>query len=158
MKYKIKYTYKTGKSFGSHTEENFLEIEFSNIKVAEDNLDRINDHYIQYNDTNSYSRKNKLDEIFNKNKNKDWFVKVEKLAAYLEGNEDNYNVIDEKEKNRYKEKGYLFKNIIDATIAENCIILYTDEGEPYQFWAPWCGYFETLYQVEIMIESKKYEY
>ena len=33
---------------------------------------------------------------------------------------------------------------------ENCIILYTDDNKPFQFWAPWCGYFESLNHVEIV--------
>lgn len=32
---------------------------------------------------------------------------------------------------------------------ENCIILYGDNKEPFQFWAPWCGYFESLNYVVI---------
>ena len=29
-----------------------------------------------------------------------------------------------------------------------------DNGKEYQFWAPWCGYFETLYGAEIVIGGK----
>lgn len=39
---------------------------------------------------------------------------------------------------------------------ENCIILYTDDGAPFQMWCPWCGYFEHLNYVTI--ESKSLTY
>lgn len=32
---------------------------------------------------------------------------------------------------------------------ENCIALYTDEGERFQMYCPWCGYFESLNYVTI---------
>lgn len=31
-----------------------------------------------------------------------------------------------------------------------CITLYTDEGKPWQIFAPWCGYFEKLNYCEIV--------
>lgn len=34
--------------------------------------------------------------------------------------------------------------------AENCIKLYTDDGKPWQIWAPWCGYFERLNSARIV--------
>jgi hypothetical protein len=39
---------------------------------------------------------------------------------------------------------------------ENCIILYTDDGKPFQMYCPWCGYFESLNYVTI--ESKPLTY
>ncbi len=140
--FKIKYYYRTGNSFGSHDEEGLVELDFNDIKVAEANLDRINEHYKQYQELNSYNG---------------WFVKKEKLAAYKE-NPDKYSVIDESMKERFLKEGYLLKNVIDNYEAENCIILYTDEGKPFRFSADWCGYFESLQSVEIIIKSKKYEY
>ena len=38
---------------------------------------------------------------------------------------------------------------------EHCLInIPMDNGEEVQFWAPWCGYFETLYGAEIVIGGK----
>ena len=34
---------------------------------------------------------------------------------------------------------------------EKCIKLYTDDNKPFQFWAPWCGHFETLNFAEIVV-------
>ena len=34
------------------------------------------------------------------------------------------------------------------------INLITDDGEDFQFWAPWCGHFETLYGAEIVLNEK----
>ena len=39
--------------------------------------------------------------------------------------------------------------------SENCIILYSDDGKPWQFWAPWCGYFESLNYAEIIIPEEE---
>ncbi len=162
MKYQIKYYYRTGDSFGSEDREEILELEFNDIKIAEANLDRINEHYKQYEKLNSYSnRRDKSEqELLEQNQNKDWFVKEMKLVAYKEGADKNeYHAIDENQKKRAIKEGYLTRYIIDSSNAQNCIILYTDEGKPYQIWAPWCGYFETLYSVEIVAKPmKKYEF
>ena len=36
----------------------------------------------------------------------------------------------------------------------NLLNLVMDNGEEVQFWAPWCGYFETLYGASIVISGK----
>lgn len=43
---------------------------------------------------------------------------------------------------------------------EHCIVLYTDDGKPWQIYAPWCGYFESLNYVEIIPHESdmKYEF
>lgn len=46
-----------------------------------------------------------------------------------------------------KDKDWFVKG--DKWSYEYCIILYTDEGKPWQLHAPWCGYFESLNSVEI---------
>lgn len=154
--FRIKYNYTTGNSFGSEEREDYLELEFNDTKVAEANLDRINEHWEQYKDLDSYSNKNR-EEILESNKNKDWFVKQEKLAAYKDDIKK-YQVIDEKDRERYIKAGYNLTYIIDYTIAQNTIILYTDDGKPFQFWPSWCGYFERLNSIEIVTKYKKYEY
>jgi hypothetical protein len=34
-----------------------------------------------------------------------------------------------------------------------CLILKTDEGRPLQISAPWCGYFESLFNAKIVLET-----
>jgi len=121
MKYRIKYNYDTGDSF-NHEPDNSetLEMVWENLEVVKQNLQRIKDHYSQYKECRhrSYFKPKTREEIFESNKDKDWFV---------------------------NETGY--------SESENCIILYTDDGKPWQFWAPWCGYFETLNYAEIVPEE-----
>lgn len=44
----------------------------------------------------------------------------------------------------------------DKMTFEHQIILYTDDGKPWQIWAPWCGYFESLNFVEVEELKSKY--
>lgn len=39
-----------------------------------------------------------------------------------------------------------------------CINLYTDDGKPWQIYAPWCGYFESLNYVEIVVNDNDMKY
>jgi hypothetical protein len=154
--FRIKYNYTTGNSFGSEEREDYLELEFNDVKVAEANLDRINEHWEQYKDLDRYSHKNR-EEILENNKDKDWFVKQEKLAAYKDDIKK-YQVIHEKDRERYIKAGYNLTYVIDYDFTQNTIILYTDDGKPFQFWPSWCGYFERLNSIEIITNYKKYEY
>lgn len=125
-KYKIKYNYNTGDSFGTRTGlEEELEIQWDTLMSAKANLVRIKEHYQQYQELNSFdSRKKRTDkQILDSNKNKDWFVAKDRLGHD------------------------------DKSASENQIILYTDEGQPFQFWAPWCGYFEHLNFCEIVVSD-----
>ena len=153
MKYKIQYNYETGNSFGHENREEFLELEFNDLNVAEANLDRINEHYQQYKLLDNCNIS--VEQLLASNEKKDWFVKLEKIAAYMDDPKQ-YSVIEEKDIEKYIAKGYSIMTIIDRSIAQNCIILYTDNGKPYQFWAPWCGYFETLNWATITNDFKKY--
>ena len=73
MSYQIKYTYKTGNSFGSHNEEGILEFTWATLELAKENLIRIKEHYEFYQATNYYAKNN--DENIIKNaKTKDWYV------------------------------------------------------------------------------------
>ena len=130
-KYKIKYNYNTGNSFGIETGlENFLELEWNDEDVAKKNLQRIGEHYTQYKSLDSYFTKNKTAaEIFDDNKDKDWFVK--KYEKIRNSDEEQISVYE----------------------AKHLIILYSDEGNQFQIYAPWCGYFESLNFAEI-VEDK----
>lgn len=41
---------------------------------------------------------------------------------------------------------------------EYSLKLYTDEGTPWQLWAPWCGYFETLNFAEVEEQKNPLRY
>ena len=42
----------------------------------------------------------------------------------------------------------------DPFTNRNLITLKLDNGNHVQFWAPWCGYFETLYGAEIVLSKR----
>lgn len=127
MRYKIEYNYYTGNSFGSEDSTGVLELEWEDLQVVKDNLKRIQEHW-KY-----YSAKEDLKSFYGRNKeNLNIVENVEKSQPdwYVkpEGDNDNHN--------------------------HYCIILYTDNGKPWQFWCPWCGYFEGLYGAKIInVES-----
>jgi hypothetical protein len=154
MKYRIKYNYDTGDSFRqSPDNSDFLEMVWEDLEVAKQNLQRIKDHYSQYRDCNSYSaRKNKA-EILEANKDKDWFVRKDRIFVFEKDTPSYYWAVDKKDLEKCKEKDLGIRYGFDESDAENCIILYTDAGNPWQFWAPWCGYFETLNYAEIVPEE-----
>jgi len=43
---------------------------------------------------------------------------------------------------------------ISKDTEHNLINVPADNGKEYQFWPPWCGYFETLYGAEIVVSGK----
>lgn len=111
MKYRIKYTYDTGDSFGQeHDCVGYLESTWEKLDVAKDNLRRIKEHYLFYMDRErSHLSKKEEQKALQEMSKKDWFV-----------------------------KGHDF-----------CLKLCVDSGTEYQICAPWCGYFESLNEVEI---------
>jgi hypothetical protein len=48
LMYKIKIDYRTGNSFGSHTETDGIEYEWENLEMAKESLERIKNHYEFY--------------------------------------------------------------------------------------------------------------
>lgn len=155
--YRIKYNYDTGDSF--HNEyglEDYLELEFQSLLIAEENLERIREHYEMYRELNSYDKRGTEQDILRKYSEKDWFVKRIKKAVYSD-DINNYNVVGEKRmKALVENKGYKVVDIFDNT--ESSIILYADNGNSFQINCPWCGYFESLNSVEITQEFKKYDF
>jgi len=47
----------------------------------------------------------------------------------------------------------LDENGLDKSTIQSMIVLQMDEGKQVQFWCPWCGYFETLYGAEIVLNE-----
>lgn len=57
---------------------------------------------------------------------------------------------------KFKKERWFCKD--DEDIWEHYLILQDDEGNPIKLNAFWCGYFETLYSAEIIIDSDDEEY
>lgn len=146
--YQIQYLYQTGDSFGSHDADGILELEWENLDVAKANLKRIKEHYEMYRRMNSYYEKLDKFQLTQENASKDWLAKEVKLGAYDHGQFE--RAIDKQNITLFEDRGFEVKEFFDPTIAENCIVLYTDKGKPFQFWCPWCGYFETLHTAKII--------
>lgn len=148
MKYKIKIEYQTGNSFCSEDETRYIDITWENIDVAKENLRRIKEHYEQYREINSYkSGKNKsIKDILNLNIDKKWFVYKPKLVSKMNG-----YPINEKTKKKFGMKNCEY--VPDEHSATYCLKLKTDEGDDYQLYTFWCGYFEELYSAEIEIDN-----
>ena len=154
--FKIRYTYDSGNSFVTEEGlENTIEISWNNLTNAEQNLKRIEEHYEMYREIeDSRWRKKSNQKILEEHQDKDWFVKEIRWIASKKETPDSYFAIDEKDvKKLSKDPEYIVSQTIDVMMAQNCLILYTDEGKKFQLWAPWCGYFEKLTHAEI-IEDK----
>jgi len=150
MTYKIKYNYRTGNSFGYNDAEDILELEWNDLAIAKENLQRINEHYAQYLSMAVLWRSKAMSnqEIIRMNKDKDWIVIATTRVAFTG---DNFQfVIDDSDTEKYAAQGYRIGNWYDEMASENQIRLYADNGNVWQFWAPWCGYFEALYSAEIV--------
>lgn len=152
--YTIKYNYDTGDSFNSYpNQEGELEISWSTIEKAKENLKRLEEHYKQYQEINTYyNRQKDAQQILKDNSDKDWFVKEEKLAVFYEqGDKQTYNCIDKSNLHFYENKEeFTVGNIFDDFQATHNIILYTDNNKPFQFMCPYCGYFERLNSLEVV--------
>jgi hypothetical protein len=73
MEYIIKYVYDTGDSINTYKDQTgFVELTWKNYEIALKNLKRLEEHYNQFLEINSYSKKSKKD-ILDKNKREDWF-------------------------------------------------------------------------------------
>lgn len=132
IEYRIKVNYQTGDSFGYNDTEEIIDMGWKNLDIAMENMMNIKTHYENiYIPLNShyYKRKYKLndDQIFDniteKYRDKDFFVL---------GNDESPDGLD---------KHYI----------ENCIKLKLDNGRYVQISNFWCGYFETLYSLEIVM-------
>ena len=76
MEYYIEYIYDSGDSFNTYRDlHGGLELTWKNYDVAVKNLERLEEHYKQYEEQNSYSQKKRTyEQIFKDNRRKDWFV------------------------------------------------------------------------------------
>jgi len=63
-KYRIRVSYKTGDSFNSYDEEAYIEPSWDNLDIAKENLQRIKEHYLWYENKNrqSYRKEKNIDK------------------------------------------------------------------------------------------------
>lgn len=154
MAYKIKISYTTGDSINSNREEDFLELTWESLDIAKQNLLAIKEHYEMFNKIYEFRYKNQNKYvIFDKHKDKSWFVNVPKLFNKLNG-----CAIDEKYKSKIGEENCEYKPT--CHIAEHCLNLITDNGTKMQISCFWIGTFEALHEIEIVIDNSdmKYEF
>jgi hypothetical protein len=166
-KYRILYNYDTGDSF--HNDEgleDYIELEFDNIDVAEANMKRIQEHYKLYEEVeNRWNRKKTNQELISECQFKDWFVKKTIPVIYYRGNTyikngeslegAKYNTISDYQIEDHKKLDRIVGEVFDEYYACHCIILMSDDGKPFQMHCPWCGYFERLNFVEIKERERK---
>lgn len=125
-KHRILISYTTGDSSHSEDRSDYVDVEWTDITIAKENLERIKQHYEQYQAINSYGIvTKKIEDIFTENMDKPWFV--------------------------YEKKPFSTKT--DRYYAENCIKLKLDNGNEFQMNCFWCGYFESLHSAEIKVDE-----
>jgi hypothetical protein len=153
MKYRISYEVESSNSMDNNIDyyAESLELDWENLDIAKQKLKRIEEHYDMHEKMNSWQVKDK-NKLLEKYQDKDWFVNKQIQVVFNRKNPAAYFRIDNPEKFLQKEakKKYGIKTMIDQTSAEHCIILYTDDGKPWQIYCPWCGMFEKLISIEIV--------
>lgn len=127
--YKIKISYQTGDSFGSHSTEDYVEAEWNDISIAAQNLQRIKEHYEYYKWLDSYGQR------YHKGDN------MERPESWAGTKWDGKPIKKEDD------------NQIDCNI-----ILLLDNGSEWSFRPFWCGYFESLHSASIEIDLPKVEF
>src|ERR1035437_7356165 len=143
--YKIQISYSTGNSFGSHDAKDVLEISWNDLNVAKYNLKYIKEHYMMQDDINKNWKQKQTKEQWNEEcTDKPWYVFQNVLLQ-------NGCVIDEKDKHKYDSK--TLKYVANDDLAQNCIKLYTDNGNVFQISCFWIGYFEQLHSAKIIMNE-----
>lgn len=149
--WKIKIQYRTGDSFGSEETEDYIDLEWNDLNVIKENLQRIQEHYAFYEDTDSgYRRPDDFYNQLNENKNKKWFVYSPKLVK-----SDTKDAIDEKAKSKYDGN---WEYVPDPFICQHYLYLKLDDGTEFKHNAFWCGYFERLRSAEIVLDGSEFKF
>ena len=146
MGYRIQIDYSTGNSFGTHDENECVELTWVNLDVAKKNLQYIKEHYEMYRLLNGYSSRKSHNEICIENQDKNWFVA--KLILFVKSQD---RCIDESQRGRFDSNDLEYR--FDHYYSENCIKLITDDEESMQMSCFWCGYFEHLQSAEIVLDN-----
>lgn len=133
-RYRIHYVYGTGDSFHHEQREDDLELTWSKLKVAEENLNRINEHYEYYQRSNGDYWKWKWNEKHPTKQEEDKWLEDQKKKPWH---------VDPPTK--YCHDYFSIRLITDA--GKECIIR-----------PPWIGYFESLISAEIIQELPRIEF
>lgn len=92
MTWQIKYQYETGDSYGSEDREAVLEMEWENLDIAKENLQRIREHYEVYSNKRFPDwrlTKKQLEDKQKEAKTKPWFVKEYDFCLMLKADNGN---------------------------------------------------------------------
>jgi len=143
MPYKIKICYQTGDSEHSYETEDILDIEWENLDLAKENLQRLKEHHNMYVNLNEYHKEQTNFEILNENIEKKWFVYTPRLYS-----KKTNNAIEEKDKIKVGDDNWEYRP--DITDAEYDIKFVLDNGNTYQIYAFWQGHFENIHSAEII--------
>jgi hypothetical protein len=150
MKHTILIDYTTGDSFGHERSEQPLELEWDNLDIAKENLQRIKEHYHFVSALDSYElrySKEKTELLIEENKNKPWFVLV--LKPSIKSGEHDM-IVSEKEVEKYRKAGVDVKYIAEPFRFKSGINLKADNGNTMQMSCFWIGYFESLHGARIV--------
>jgi hypothetical protein len=124
MKHRIKVEYRTGNSFGSHDETDYLDEVWANLDMAKKSLKAIEEHYHLY-------------MLFKKEWNVDEKQQEKALA-------------DAKKKDWF----YQSKKSGESDYWQYSLGITLDDGSiKFISTGMWCGYFETLFVAEIESEE-----
>ncbi len=141
----------TGNSFGSEDAIDHLELTWTDLDIAKENLLRISEHYQMYRDINAYGyRVLTKDGVFAANENKDWFVNKPQLYCI-----STQSAIAEGDKAKVGDGNWGYRP--DYQMAVYCLKLKADNGKPVQISAFWCGHFERLYEAEIELNNNDWK-
>lgn len=151
MSYRIKYTYDTGDSFSNtYGLEGYIECEFEDLQLAERNVQNIMEHYIMYQELNSYNTRSKgsNQDILEKYQEKEWFCK--KVVPVVVLDNKTTMVISPKDCDKYRNKGLVVDYKYDEWACGYYLRLFLDGDKTIEYsTGSWCGYFESLVSVEI---------
>jgi hypothetical protein len=145
--YKIKVVYRTGNSFGSYDDTDYLPLTWTDLGIAKENLRFIKEHWQQYMKIEgSYSRSRDVPKLLAESQNKEWFVKVTEYR-----HAKSKTMISEKDIEKYVPLEV--EVVFNQYYAQNCIKLKTDAGTYMQMSCDWCGHFEKLHSAEIVFDD-----
>jgi hypothetical protein len=128
MRCKIRIHYTTGDSFGTKETYTDLDGTWERMEVVEDNVNRIEEHHKYYLEGSRCLTEAGFKKLVDEIKDKSWY------APPLGGS---------------------MSDVFTAEGSFRSIKLVTDDGRDYRVGCFWIGYFETLDEVEAVIDLPK---
>jgi hypothetical protein len=153
--YKIKISYRTGNSYTSSDEVDFIQMEWNSLDIVKENLNRIKSHYQMYDwfedFENMYLTPEKYHNKIMSYKDAPWFCYDQKVVRIKDGK---YLPISPENKHLFEDAHF----VPDDFTAKHYLMLKLDSGEEMKFSAFWCGHFERLYYAEISPKPDPYRF